>query len=385
MKKNISWLTALVSAGLMSLPALASAANLERYDFGKLESGASVEAIKLSNTKGMSVVVITLGAGLQSVMLPDAQGKSADILLGFNSPEGYLKHLSYFGGSVGRFANRIARGQFVLDGKTYQVPVNDGVNSLHGGDLGFDRVIWKVLKTSSGKNASVELQYVSPNGDMGYPGKMDARVTYSLNDNNELSITYGATTDAPTVVNITSHGYWNLAGEGSHRSINEQLLQIHADAYLPVDSGAIPSGEIRKVEGTVFDFRKPTAIGLRVRDASEEQIRFGKGYDHNWVVSMDPVKKVREVACAMDPVSGRGFKLLSDQPGLQFYSGNFLDATVIGKAGSLYRQGDAFVLEPQLFPDAPNQPTFHTSRLNPGEHYSNRIVFAFSSNAKCEN
>jgi aldose 1-epimerase len=230
--------------------------------------------------------------------------------------------------------------------------------------------------------ASVEMEYVSPDGDMGYPGEMTVHATYSLDENNQLTITYTATTNKTTIVNITNHAYWNLAGEGSVRSINEQKLTINGDEYLPTDSGAIPTGEFRKVSGTVFDFRKPTAIGARVRDAADEQIVFGRGYDHNWVISRTKAAAPRVVATVEDTVSGRKLSLSSAQPGLQFYSGNFLDGTSSGKSGHIYREGDAFVLEPQIFPDTPNQPAFGSAVLKPGETYSNVLIYRFSADAR---
>ena len=252
---------------------------------------------------------------------------------------------------------------------------------MHGGTKGFDKVTWQVVSTSSGPTAKVVLRYVSPNGDEGYPGTVTTTATYGLDERGDLLVDYSATTDKPTVVNISNHTYWNLAGEGSPRGAMGELLTIPANEYTPTDTTAIPTGEFRKVTGTVFDFRKPTPIGDRVRDAADAQIRYGRGYDHNWVVSRKAASTPRLMARVEDPMSGRVMEVLSEQPGIQFYSGNFLDGTIVGKAGKLYREGDAIVLEPQMFPDTPNQPSFGSVRLDPGQTYFNHIIFRFSTAA----
>lgn len=354
------------------------AATYERAAFGTLPDGRIVEAITLSNEQGISATIITYGAALQSLVMPERSGERADVALGHASLEGYLQTRNFFGATVGRFANRIAHGRFTLDGKTYSVPTNDGPNSLHGGEQGFDKVLWKVVATTRGDSASVTLEYVSPDGDQGYPGTLTATATYELNERNELAIEYRATTDKTTIVNITNHAYFNLAGEGSGRGAMEHLLTLAAAAYTPVDESLIPTGEIRPVEGTAFDFRKPMLVGARVRDARDPQIVFGRGYDHNWVISRGRADSPRQIARLEDPISGRVLELVSDQPGVQFYSGNFLDGTVIGKAGRAYRQGDTIVLEPQLFPDTPNKPDFGSARLDPGQEYRNRMVYRLS-------
>ena len=357
----------------------AQAADAHRAPFGTLPDGQTVEAITLKNHKGVSATIITYGASLQALVTPDRKGRPADIALGYSQLQDYLDKPQYFGATVGRFANRISKGQYSINGVAYQAPVNNGVNSLHGGTKGFDKVNWTVVATHDGDSSSVELDYVSPDGDMGYPGTMTVHATYALSESNSLTITYTATTDKPTIVNITNHAYWNLAGEGASRSINDDLLTLNADAYLPTDAGAIPTGEVRPVAGTDFDFRKPTAIGARVRDASDQQLVFGRGYDHNWVVSRTKAASPRVVAVVEDPVSGRRLTLSSAQPGVQFYSGNFLDGTSSGKSGHIYREGDAFVLEPQIFPDTPNQPAFGSALLQPGETYSNTLIYQFSA------
>lgn len=354
-------------------------AEVKRDAFGRMPDGRGVEVVTLSNGKGVTARIITLGASIQSVIVADRKGAAADLALGYPTLEGYLAKPEYFGATVGRVANRIADGRFVLDGVTYQTPRNDGPNALHGGEKGFDKVLWTVVETRDGPVSSVTLRYISPDGDQGYPGALTATATYSLNAGNELTVDYSATTDKPTIVNISNHGYWNMAGEASSQGAMGNLLTIPADAYTPTDAAAIPTGEIRSVAGTVFDFRKPTAVGARVRDASDQQIVFGRGYDHNWVISRQRSAQPRVVATLEDPDSGRVMEVISDQPGLQVYSGNFLNGVIVGKAGRLYRQGDAIVLEPQMFPDAPNRPAFGSVRLDPGQTYRNRITFRFSN------
>jgi aldose 1-epimerase len=322
--------------------------------------------VTLSNGYGVSATIIAYGASLQSLILPDRDGKPADVALGYSNIADYLSKPQYFGSTVGRYANRLARGRFKLDGAIYQTPVNNGVNALHGGTAGFDKVLWQVAEVTGGAVPSVRLRYISRDGEMGYPGTLTVDATYSLDDQNRLTIDYRATTDKATIVNITNHTYWNLSGEGSSNGAMDTIVTIPADSYLPTDSGAIPTGVFKPVAGTVFDFRQPRAVGNRVRDASDEQIVFARGYDHNWVICREVTADQHLMASAVDPVSGRGFELWSNQPGLQFYSGNFLDGTTAGKARMVYRAGDAIVMEPQIFPDTPNQPGFGSARLAPG-------------------
>jgi len=364
--------------GLATLSAAAHAADAKRESFGNLPDGSKVDAVVLSNAHGMQARIIALGASIQSLSTPDRNGKSANIALGYASLADYVGNPQYFGATVGRYANRIAKGKFTLDGKAYSIPVNNGVNSLHGGSKGFDKVLWTVgeVQHDAGK-ASVTLSYVSPDGDMGYPGKLTASVTYTLDEENRLSIDYRATTDKTTIVNLSNHAYWNLSGEGSGSVLNN-LLTIAGDAYLPVDAGSIPTGEIRKVAGTPFDFRVAKPIGRDIR-SNDAQLLNGHGYDHNWVISKDEAAAPRVVARVEDPASGRVLTLKSSKPGLQFYSGNFLDGTSVGTGGHVYRQGDAFVLEPQLYPDTPNHPAFGSARLEPGHEYRNLIVYEFTT------
>jgi aldose 1-epimerase len=362
---------------LFAMPVVAGASDATRSSFGALPDGSQVEAVTLSNGHGVSARIITLGASLQSLTLPDRHGKMADVVLGYPDAATYITKPQYFGATVGRFANRIAKGQFTLDGKHYQVPINDGPNSLHGGTKGFDKVLWTITKVTQGASPSVTMRYVSPDGDQGYPGTLTVDATYTLDDKNELIIDYRATTDRPTIVNISNHTYWNLGGEGSG-SVLDDVLTIAADAFTPVDATLIPTGEIRAVAGTDYDFRKGKPIGRDIRDGKEPQLLQGRGYDMNWVISRSQAAKPRLVARVVDPHSGRVLTLYSTQPGLQFYSGNFLDGTSVGKSGRIYRQGDAFALEPQIFPDTPNHPSFGSARLAPGQTYENRIVYRFS-------
>ena len=368
--------TALASLAIAAAPA--AAADASPSSFGTMPDGRDVPAVTLTNGRGISVKVIALGASIQSMMMPDKAGKSEDVQIGYDTLEGYLSKPEFFGATVGRVANRIAKGRFTLDGKTYRTPTNDGPNSLHGGTKGFDKVLWDVTDVKGGPTASVTLRYVSPDGDMGYPGTVTTFATYSLDERNQLTIEYRATTDKATVVNISNHAHWNLAGVGSPRGAMGHVVTIPAERYTPTDATAIPTGINVPVAGTVFDFRKPRAIGDRVRDARDPQIAYGRGYDHNWVIGTAVTPTLHMMSRVVDPVSGRSFELWSNQPGLQFYSGNFFNATITGKKGQIYRMGDAIVMEPQLFPDAPNQPNFPSVRLDPGQVYKNMMVYKLS-------
>lgn len=358
------------------LPTTGLAGDYARRSFGQTPSGEAVEAITLSNGHGVSATVITYGATLQALIASDRSGKSADIALGFADVGAYVRNASYFGASVGRFANRLGKGQFSLDGKTYQLALNNnGVAALHGGTKGFDKVVWKVQEVKRGPVTSVTFSHVSPDGDEGYPGTLTATATYALNENNELTITYAATTDKPTIVNLTNHALFNLAGEGAAEGAMGNVLTLTADGYTPVDAELIPTGVITPVATTAFDFRAPTAVGDRIRDAGDPQLVIGRGYDHNYVLTGTSGAAPRLAARLSDPKSGRGLEILTDQPGIQFYSGNFIDGTTVGKSGRIYRQGDGIALEPQHFPDAPNKPSFASARLDPGQTYRNTMIF----------
>lgn len=377
--KRTAWMTGLLCAAAFAVPVTAWSANATRDVFGTLADGSKVESVTLTNGHGISARVMTLGASLQSLTTPDRRGHSADIILGYAKVGSYVDQPQYFGATVGRYANRIAKGRFSIDGHSYSTPTNDGANSLHGGGKGFDKVLWKIVAVKhDSRQASVTLQYVSADGEMGYPGTLTVTATYALDENNQLSIDYSATTDKPTLVNLSNHTYWNLGGEGSG-SVMDDRLTIPADSYLPVDAGSIPTGEFASVAGTPFDFRQPKAIGRDIRDGNNQQLLNGRGYDHNWVISRQASAAPRMVARVEDPKSGRVLTLTSSQPGLQFYSGNFLNGTTVGPGGHVYRQGDAFVLEPQLFPDTPNHPAFGSAVLRPGQTYRNLIVYRFST------
>lgn len=349
---------------------------LTREIFGTLDDGSTVEAVTLVNTNAMSVRIIGYGASIQSVVVPDRNGDLADVTPGYATLDEYIRQPQFFGSTVGRVANRVANARFSLNGNEYIVPANDGPNSLHGGNCGFDKVNWTIVACDE-DSLSVSLQYISGDGDQGYPGTLTTVATYALDDDNMLSVQYSATTDAPTVVNLSNHAYWNLAGEGSGHGAMDHELAIYAEKFLPVDAGLIPTGEQRSVAGTAFDFRQPKAIKADLRDASNAQIAFGRGYDHNWIICERPTEATQPIAYLADPHSGRTMTLLSNQPGLQFYSGNFFDGSTSGKAGKFYRMGDAIALEPQQFPDTPNQPSFGTIELAPGEVYSNIICWRF--------
>ena len=366
-----------ISLPLLAAPWLCAAADASRAVFGTMPDGRKVEVVTLDDGHGFTARVISLGASLQSLMLPDRDGKLADVVLAYPNLQDYVAKPQYFGATVGRFANRIAGGRFTLDGKSYQLTLNDGPNSLHGGAKGFDKVVWQVMKVVKSPEPSVTLRYVSPDGDQGYPGTLTATATYTLKAGHELDIDYSATTDKPTIVNLSNHAYWNLGGEGSV-SVYDDILTIPGDSITPVDDTLIPTGEFRTVAGTDYDFRRGKPIGRDIRDGKEQQLLRGHGYDMNWVISRTEASAPRLVAKVEDPRSGRVLTLYSAQPGLQFYSGNFLDGTSVGKSGRIYRQGDAFVLEPQRFPDTPNHPDFGSARLAPGQTYHNHIVYRFS-------
>jgi aldose 1-epimerase len=368
--------TALCLSAFAAIPH-ANAAEAQRAAFGALTNGTRIEAVNLTSRAGIRVRVITLGARIQSLYTPDRTGKSGDIVLGFASPQQYFDDGNYFGATVGRFANRIGKGRFTLDGHTYQVTVNDHGNSLHGGTPGFDKRVWKIDSIHSGPSASVVMSYLSPDGEEGYPGTLHVTTTYTLSDSGELRIEYRATTDKPTIVNLSGHSYFNLASSPAHFSTMRDLLQINASRYTPVDDTLIPTGVIAPVADTPMDFRKPTAIGLRIRDGNDEQIRYCHGYDMNFVLDGRP-GTLRLAARVEDPLSGRVLAVYTTAPGVQFYSGNFLSGTFVGKHGIVYRQGDAVVLEPQDFPDAPNHPNFPSATLDPGTTYHSVIVYQFS-------
>ena len=344
--------------------------------FGTLADGQKVSLFTLTNATGAEAKITNFGAIVVSLKVHDKQGQLRDVVLGYDDLAGYVKDKSFLGATVGRYGNRIAAGKFTLDGNSYQLSINDGVNHLHGGKQGIFKKLWKA-ETSQGKDGpSVKLTYVSPDGEEGYPGTVTLTVTYTLTNKNGLRIVYDGTTDKPTILNPTHHSYFNLSGDPTHPILDEELT-IDADKTTPVGPGLIPTGKLADVRGTPFDFRKPTKIGARI-DAKDEQLDLGKGYDHNWVLR-NYNKKVRKIAELYDPTSGIDMKIESDQPGLQFYSGNFLDGTIKGKQGVAYAHRTALCLEAQDFPDSPNEPKFPSAVLRPGQHYKQTTTYQFST------
>ncbi|MER5597088.1 aldose epimerase family protein [Streptomyces sp. NPDC002265] len=344
--------------------------------FGTLADGTKVHRWSLENG-GTRLKVLSYGGIVNSLEIPDRHGRYRNVSLGFGNIEDYVAKSPYFGALIGRYGNRIGKGQFTLDGTAYQVSVNDGVNSLHGGAQGFDKRVWDVEPFTKGSDVGLHLHYTSVDGEMGYPGTLRAKVTYTLTRSGDWRIDYEATTSKATVVNLTSHVYWNLAGEGSG-SIYDHELSIAAARYTPVDSGLIPTGELAKVAGTPFDFRRTKAVGADIRVA-HQQLLYGKGIDHNWVLDKGVTAKPVHVATLRDPSSGRSLSIATTEPGLQFYSGNFLDGTLVGSGGRIYRQGDALCLETQHFPDSPNKPSFPSTVLRPGRTYRTSTVHSFGA------
>jgi aldose 1-epimerase len=343
-----------------------------------MPDGRPVERVRLYGEKGFEVAVMTFGAAILSLHVPDREGRCADVVLGHDDLAGYLARRSLFGATVGRCANRIAGASFLLDGRRVKVTANDRTNSLHGGAAGFDRQLWSIRALVDGQAPSVTLAYVSSNGEEGYPGTLSVHVTYSLTEGTGFCVAFEAVTDQPTVVNLTHHSFFNLGGIAPAHDVLDHELFIAADAFLPVDDALIPLGEPTPVAGTPFDFTQPQPIGVRIRDA-HAQIRLGRGYDHNFCLHGGRTELPRLAARVLHPASGRVMEILTDQPGLQFYSGNFLDGTVAGKGGRHYRQSDAFCLEPQSWPDAPNRPGYPSVRLDPGEVYRHLSIYRFSA------
>ena len=347
-------------------------------NFGQTKSGDTVCRFVLTNTKGVEAVVISYGAALVSLQAPDRNGKSADIVLGYDSLDGYEQDQSFFGATIGRYGNRIAGGQFTLDGTVFHLPKNDGPNSLHGGSRGFNKRIWTGVDRSRADAQVLELTYTSQDGEEGYPGTLKVQVTYTLPaEANELRIDYSATTDKDTVVNLTNHSYFNLSGVASQEILEHRLL-LRALEFTPVDSTLVPTGELRAVCCGPFDFRKATAIGARINQG-DEQLKFGKGYDHNWVLERTDKGGLQVAAEVFEPTSGRVLEVLTTEPGIQFYSGNFLDGTVRGKGGQLYGHRTGFCLETQHFPDSPNHQNFPSTVLRPGQVYRTTTVFRLTT------
>src|SRR5579864_1466117 len=350
---------------------------MKKQPFGKLSDGRQADLYTLTNKKGMEVAITNFGGIVISLKVPDRTGKIDDVVLGYDSLDGYLTNKAFFGATIGRYGNRIGHGTFVLDGKTYTLPKNDGDNTLHGGPEGFNKRLWTAKDVSGKRGPALELTYLSKDGEEGFPGNLSTKVVYTLTDENELHIDYSATTDQDTVVNLTNHSYFNLAGQGTGDILGHQLM-IHADRFTPVDQGLIPTGELKAVKDTPFDFTKATAIGARINN-DDQQLKFGKGYDHNWVLNGGMKATPALAAEAYDSTTGRVLQVLTTEPGIQFYSGNFLDGSITGKGGKVYNLRYAFCLETQHFPDSPNHPNFPSTELKPGQHYHTITIFKFSA------
>lgn len=361
-----------VPAGSTVAPAVTSAL------FGATADGRTVELFTLTNRHGVQIKLTNYGGIITSLRTPDRLGRLDDIVLGYDSLAGYLRNSPYFGAIVGRYGNRIARGLFTLDGTTYRLAVNNGLNSLHGGLRGFDKVVWTATAFQNQEGRGVALDYTSPDMEEGFPGTLRAHVTYTLTDDDRLIVDYQATTDKATPVNLTQHTYWNLAGS-ARRDILGHELTINADSMTPVDTTLITTGEITPVSGTPFDFRTPVAIGARVDQRQDAQIRYGNGYDHNLVLNRGgaAVDALVRAARVVEPSTGRTMDIFTTEPGLQFYSGNFLDGSITGKGGSVYRFRYGMALETQHYPDSPNHPNFPSTILRPGQRYHTRTVYQF--------
>lgn len=365
-----------VIAGLMLITPMIHAADtsIATKPFGTTSRGEKVTQYTLTNAKGSSVSIITYGGIVTSLKVPDRNGRLADVVLGFKTLSDYEKKSPYFGCLVGRYGNRIANGEFTLDGHTHHLAVNNNGQSLHGGLKGFDKVVWNATPAETKQGPSLKLTYVSKDGEEGYPGNLSVTATYTLTNKNELKLVFRAKTDKATVVNLTHHSYFNLAGQGSG-DILGHVVTIHGGKYTPVDRVLIPTGKIAPVKGTPLDFRKPTAIGSRI-NARDEQLKFAGGYDHNFVADKLP-GHLGLIAKVEEPKSGRVMEVISTEPGVQFYSGNFLDGTLVGKGGKVYGFRNGFCFEPQHFPDSPNRKNFPSTVLRPGETYKNTIIYRF--------
>ncbi|MBB1470733.1 galactose mutarotase [Pseudoalteromonas sp. SG41-5] len=345
------------------------------HAYGKLADQTPINQVTLTNSNGVSVDVINYGGIITRIETPDSNGNMGNIVLGLDNLEDYTNATTYFGAIIGRFGNRIANGKFSLNGTDYQLATNDGDNHLHGGVQGFDKKVWTMVPFSTENSAGVTLSLVSPDGDQGYPGELTTQVTYTLTNKNTLDMQFVAKTNKPTIINMTQHSYFNLAGKGD---ILDHQMQINSNAITPVDGGLIPTGELMQVAGTPFDFRNPKAIGKEI-DIDDEQLKLGKGYDHNFVLKNKPNHDLIEAANVYEPSSGRTLTVYTEEPAVQFYSGNFLDGSSKQASGLVHKLRSGFCLEPQHFPDAPNQPTFPSTTLLPGEVYSTRIVYEFGT------
>lgn len=373
------YLLLLLMVGLL-LPQISCMNNkeIERIkvkQFGVLDDGRTVQVYTLQNKLGTTIDILDLGGIIASINVADRNGNFSDIALGFDNPQQYLTDSPYMGALVGRYANRIAKGKFTLDSEEYSLPVNNGKNALHGGIIGFDKQVWKSTPTTLGNEAQLELSLISHDGEEGYPGELSVTVTYRFDDQNRLTITYKASTDKATVINLTNHAYFNLNGHNAGSILDHEMM-INASYYTPVDETLIPTGEIVTTSDTPMDFQASKPIGRDINDANQ-QLEFGMGYDHNWVLNKSNEQKIELAATAYSPQSGNTLKVYTDQPGIQFYTGNFLDGSFQGKDNTFYQQQNAFCLESQHFPDSPNQPNFPSTVLRPGELYKTTTIFEF--------
>jgi aldose 1-epimerase len=386
---------AAAAAGCRAIPMPTPHARVSRAPFGGFAGGTAVDIFTLANGRGMDVRTMPYGAAIVSIRVPDRGGAIGDVVLGFDTLPDYVAKNRFFGVVAGRYGNRIAKGRFTLDGRTYALATNNGANHLHGGVKGFDKVVWEAEPFERDGNVGVAYSHTSPDGDEGYPGTLRVRVTYTLSPSNALTVDYDATTDAPTPINLTQHSYFNLAGDGSGDILGHEVT-IDADRFTPVDATLIPTGELAPVAGTPFDFRQPTAVGARI-GADHPQLKAGNGYDHNFVLnktaggSTGPALRTEEsagskgrgllllehAARVVDPKSGRTLDVSTSEPGVQFYTGNFLDGTVTGKSGHVYQRRAGLCLETQHFPDSPNHPDFPSTILRPGTRFQSRTVFTF--------
>ncbi|MGD0668132.1 MAG: aldose epimerase family protein [Bryobacteraceae bacterium] len=349
---------------------------MKKQLYGKMPDGTPVDLYLLTNANGMEARLITYGGAVVSLTAPDRHGALADVVLGMDTLDGYRTQTAFFGALIGRYGNRIGGAKFTLEGKTYHLPANDGPNTLHGGPLGFDKRVWQAREVPSAEGPAVEFTYVSKDGEEGFPGTLTAKVVYTLTNKNELKIDYTATTDKPTVVNLTNHSYFNLKGAGEGDVLGHDVT-IYASRFTPVDATLIPTGELRAVKGTPFDFTKSTAIGARI-DSDDQQIKIAGGYDHNWVLDKAGagLSKAAEV---YEPKTGRVLEVWTTEPAMQFYTGNFLDGTIHGKGGKVYPRRGAFCMETQHYPDSPNHPAFPSTELKPGATYHTTTIYSFSA------
>lgn len=350
--------------------------SIRKQPFGKTAGGQAVDLFELTNAAGPRAAIMTYGATVVSLEVPDRNGKPGDVVLGFETLDEYVKYSPHFGCACGRYANRIAKGRFTLDGAEYSLAVNNGENHLHGGIKGFDKVVWKAEPVDRPGAVAVKMTYLSADGEEGYPGNLSCEITYSLTSDNALRIDYKATTDKPTVVNLTNHSYFNLAGHGVGNILGHQLM-INADRFTPTDKGQIPTGELRDVKGTPMDFTRPTAVGARI-DQDDEQLRAGGGYDHNWVINGSDESPAL-AAEVYEPTTGRVMRVHTTEPGIQLYTGNHLNGRLVGKGGKTYAKRSALCLETQHFPDSPNKSDFPTTTLRPGETYTQTTIYSFTA------